>query len=302
MWKGFVGAPLDGPLSPPTNEGDGQQMAMKAGGRLAGTKDVWWMPGIDVGSETYDGRRRLRMGAAGKSLPGAIAVNSAGRRFANESMNYDDFGKYMAAFDPHSFTFPNFPAFVVTDSQHRERYPPIAYDAGRHENEDWLVAAPTLGALASTLGIDADGLEAGVAQFNEYAAGGEDPEFFRGQLAHDRSGKFGDKSRTNPNLAPLTQPPYYGYVLRAACLGTKGGAATDERGRVLDHADSPIAGLYAAGNAAAPVFGAGYPGGGATIAAALVFGYAVGREVTGADPVGPSGSADSTPTSQPAAI
>jgi 3-oxosteroid 1-dehydrogenase len=38
-----------------------------------------------------------------------------------------------------------------------------------------------------------------------------------------------------------------------------------------------IEGLYAAGNAAANVFGPMYPGGGATIGPAIAFGYLAGR-------------------------
>jgi 3-oxosteroid 1-dehydrogenase len=38
-----------------------------------------------------------------------------------------------------------------------------------------------------------------------------------------------------------------------------------------------IPGLYAAGNAAACVFGPAYPGGGATLGPAMTFGYLAGR-------------------------
>jgi 3-oxosteroid 1-dehydrogenase len=50
------------------------------------------------------------------------------------------------------------------------------------------------------------------------------------------------------------------------------------RGRVL-RADGrgSIAGLHAAGNAAANPFGAAYPGGGSMVGPALVFGWAAGE-------------------------
>jgi 3-oxosteroid 1-dehydrogenase len=47
---------------------------------------------------------------------------------------------------------------------------------------------------------------------------------------------------------------------------------TDTRGRVLDAEGRPIAGLYAAGNVSASVFGPGYPGPGATLGPATTFG------------------------------
>jgi 3-oxosteroid 1-dehydrogenase len=285
MWKGFVGVPLDGPVSPPGNEGDAIKMATRVGARLANTNEVWWMPGIAVEGETYDGRPRLRMGAAGKSLPGAIVVNSSGQRFANESMNYNDFGQYMVRFEPQTYTFPNYPAFVVFDNEYRERYPPVAYDANRHESSRWLVKAASLRELAEELGIDGAGLEKQVADFNEHAEAGIDPQFNRGGAAYDRSGKFGDRSRRNPNLAPITKAPFYGYRLQVSCLGTKGGPVINGHAQVLDHDDQPIPGLSAAGNAATAVFGTAYPGGGATIGAGLTFGYLAGRDLADAPPL-----------------
>jgi 3-oxosteroid 1-dehydrogenase len=48
---------------------------------------------------------------------------------------------------------------------------------------------------------------------------------------------------------------------------------TDELARVLRKDGTPIAGLYATGNATAPVVGRSYPGAGASISSAAVFGY-----------------------------
>ncbi|MET0888241.1 MAG: FAD-dependent oxidoreductase, partial [Mycetocola sp.] len=109
LWRELVGSPLDVPVSPPGNDGDAIRMASKVGARMGNLGEVWWMPGVAVDGETYDGQPRLRMGAAGKSLPGAIVVNSTGRRFANESMNYNDFGQMMTHFDPPTYTYPNYP-------------------------------------------------------------------------------------------------------------------------------------------------------------------------------------------------
>jgi succinate dehydrogenase/fumarate reductase flavoprotein subunit len=281
MWRELVGVPLDSPVSPPGNEGDALRMAMRAGARVGNLSEIWWMPGIAVPGESYDGRPRLRMGAAGKSLPGAIVVNQTGRRFANESMNYNDFGKYMVQFDPQTYSFPNYPAFVVHDNVHRTKYPPIAYDADRHRDSEWLVEAPTLKQLAEKLGIDPRGLEEQVAQFNADAERGDDTAFKRGSLAYDSSTKFGDRSLKNPNLRPLTEPPFYGYRLAVSCLGTKGGPVINEHGQVVGYDDKPIQGLYAAGNAACAVFGTAYPGGGATIGAGVTFGYIAGKALTG---------------------
>jgi len=64
-------------------------------------------------------------------------------------------------------------------------------------------------------------------------------------------------------------------------LGTKGGLRTDERARVLRTDGSPIAGLYAAGNASAAVMGHSYAGAGATIGPAMTFGYIAALDMAG---------------------
>ncbi len=48
-----------------------------------------------------------------------------------------------------------------------------------------------------------------------------------------------------------------------------------------------MAGLYAVGTAAVSVFGGGYPGYGANIGSAMIFGYLVGRDIAGHARPGP---------------
>src|SRR5581483_4417962 len=94
-------------------------------------------------------------------------------------------------------------------------------------------------------------------------------ELGRGEYAYDRF--VGE-------LGPLGEGPYYALEILPGCLGTKGGPRTDSHGRVLSAASgAPIAGLYAAGNAAASPFGLAYPGAGGTIGPALVFGLRAGE-------------------------
>lgn len=281
VWANLVGLPFDGPLSPPGNEGDALVMAMRTGAGIGNVSEVWWMPAIEIPGETADGRKRLRLGAAGKSLPGAIVVNRQGRRFANESMNYNDFGQRMVAFEPERYAFPNYPAFVIFDAEHRRRYPPVVYDQNTYEDADWIASAPTLEALAAQLDINPGGLGAQVAEFNAAAADGADPQFHRGELAYDSSKQYGDRTRGHPNIAPLATPPFFGYRLRVSCLGTKGGPVINPRAEVVDYADRPVPGLFAAGNVVSSPFGTAYPGGGATLGAAVAFGCVAGRSATG---------------------
>jgi 3-oxosteroid 1-dehydrogenase len=57
---------------------------------------------------------------------------------------------------------------------------------------------------------------------------------------------------------------------------------TDGRARVLRPDGTVIAGLYAAGNASAPVMGRTYAGPGATLGPAMVFGYLAAQDMGGA--------------------
>jgi len=141
--------------------------------------------------------------------------------------------------------------------------------------------AQTLSALAAQVGISADGLEETVHRFNGYARSGKDSDFGRGDSAYDRY--YGDpRCRPNPNLAALTQPPFYAIKIVPGDLGTKGGLRTDERARVLRDDGTVIPGLYAAGNASAAVMGHSYAGAGATIGPAMTFGYVAALELAGA--------------------
>jgi 3-oxosteroid 1-dehydrogenase len=66
-------------------------------------------------------------------------------------------------------------------------------------------------------------------------------------------------------------------------LRTLGEEVPVERWRivVLHVSGEPIEGLYAAGNVAASLAGAGYPGPGITIGAALLWGHLAARDAAG---------------------
>jgi succinate dehydrogenase/fumarate reductase flavoprotein subunit len=284
--EGFLGVPMNAPLSPPDLQGDGLQLAMRAGARLGSMSEAWWMPSVDIPGSTYDGAPFFRM-SVGRAFPGMIIVNSAGRRFVDESVNYNDMPHAMRTFDPGSFRYPNLPAYVVFDAAFRRRYPLLNYWEvfGDRDGDDWLAEAPTIGDLADRLGVDRAGLEDEVRAFNAAAEQGDDRAFGRGRssLAAYR----GDGESTNPTLGPLGDGPYFAYQLRLGCIGTKGGPVTDRDGRVLRLDGSTVPGLYAAGNVAASMFGRSYPGAGGTLGPALAFGYAAGRAVAASDHAAP---------------
>ena len=66
-------------------------------------------------------------------------------------------------------------------------------------------------------------------------------------------------------------------------FGTFAGLRTDGCARVLDGAERPIPGLYAAGTDMASVMGGRYPAGGVNLGPALTFGFIAGRHAAEAD-------------------
>lgn len=268
------------PISAPSNEGDGLKLGLGVGAAVAQTTAIWGVPVLTAHGATYDGKPSGRMGNVEATLPGSVVVNSAGRRFVNEALNYHDFSRVFANIDPATSTFANIPAYLVVDAGYAERYP-IAGHAPFTDPADapsWLVHAETLAELAEKIGVDAPGLQDTVARFNDGARDGVDPEFGRGSTEQDQH--LGDPAiEPNPCLAPLEKGPFYAVQLHPGVLGTAGGLDADLNGRVLDWNGEPIRGLYAAGNCSATVFKDAYPGGGATIGSAITRAYAVGRSL-----------------------
>jgi len=259
------------------NTGDGIVAGEAAGAALDLMDDAWWGPTIPLSGGPY-------FCLAERSLPGCILVNGAGQRFVNESAPYVD--AVHAMYDAHAPDNPHIPAWLITDQRYRNRYvfaglPPRKPLPRRWYRAGAVFRAPALTELAEQAGVDPGGLSKTVARFNEFAEAGRDEDFRRGDSAYDRY--YGDpRCRPNPNLAPLAQAPFYAVKIVPGDLGTKGGLRTDERARVLRPDGTPIAGLYAAGNASASVMGHSYAGAGATIGPAMTFGYIAALDLAGA--------------------
>ena len=259
------------------NTGDAIIAGEAAGAALDLMDDAWWGPSIPLPSGPF-------FCLAERSLPGCILVNGAGQRFVNESAPYVD--AVHAMYAGHSPAVPHIPSWLVTDQRYRDSYVFAGLPPGKRLPRRWyavgaVVQAPAVAELAGQIGVDAAGLAATIAKFNEFAAAGRDTDFHRGDSAYDRY--YGDpRQRPNPNLAPLARPPFYAFKIVPGDLGTKGGLRTDERARVLRADGTPIPGLYAAGNTSAAVMGHSYAGAGATIGPAMTFGYIAALDLGGA--------------------
>lgn len=270
----FIGQRLY-PLSPPSNDGAALTMAMEAGAKLANMTSFWGQPALLDPTVEFEGHPLYQMGTF-RSFPGAIVVNSHGRRFTNEGVTYQDFPKTLGTFDPVAIDYPNEQHWIVFDQRVRDRAVILPSVLPGGPTPEWITSAPTIEELAVAIGLEPDALTATVARWNEQVAAGADTDFQRGTVRFEAhmSGSFPSPTTM---LAPLARAPYYALPLYNGTLGTSGGPQIDEHGRVLRQRGGVVEGLYAAGNAAACVFGPAYPGGGATIGPAMTFGYHAGR-------------------------
>ncbi len=267
---------------PTGNTGDGLRLAEAAGGKVEDSlpNAAAWVP-VSV-TTRKDGSKGVMPHFIDRAKPGVIAVTRDGKRFANEGNSYHDFvQEMMKAAKPGE----EIAAFLLCDHRALRKYglgcvPPFPMPLGHHLETGYLKRGETLAELAANAGINANGLEATVAAFNETATSGQDPAFGKGSRAYNRY--QGDALHgPNPCIAPIKDGPFYAIKMVVGDLGTYAGIKTDENARALDGNGQPIAGLYAAGNDMASIMGGNYPGAGITLGPALTFGYIAGRHIAG---------------------
>lgn len=272
----YLRGALTHPVSIPTNEGDGLVMAMRAGAALQNMREAWWAPVAEL-PEGVNAMNRVMINAD-RTRPRSIIVNRRGRRFTNEAASYNAIGGAFHQEDVTAFDYANLPSWLVFDAEYLRRFGSIGRSA-EGGTPPWLTEAATLEELAAKIGIPGDELVRTVERWNENVAAGVDPDFHRGESAHDLW--WGDpyaKGTIEATLGPIDQGPFFALELHIGSLGTKGGPKVDEHARVIDIDGEPIEGLYAAGNVSSPT-GMAYAGAGGTLGPAMVFGFLAGEDV-----------------------
>ncbi len=266
-------------LAVPSATGDGLRLGESAGGTVDATlaSPGAWCPVSLVPFDDGTVGRFPHIIERGK--PGIIGVLADGRRFCNEGDGYHDYVAAMLAAVPEG---QEVASWLVCTHAFQRRYGlgytrPAPLSVAPHVKSGYLRRGRTLAELARACGIDADGLERTVAQFNAHALRGEDPAFGRGATLYNRF--QGDaRVRPNPCVAPLARGPFYAVKVVPGSFGTFAGLRTDAHARVLDARGSAITGLYAAGTDMASVFGGFYPAGGINLGPALTFGFIAGTD------------------------
>ena len=121
--------------------------------------------------------------------------------------------------------------------------------------------ADTLEELAERAGVRVDAMKTTVELYNADCDAGRDSHFFK------------DKSY----LKPIRTPPFYAARIRpCVVVATATGLRIDRHARVLDAANRPVPGLFAAGEATGGVITERYFAGGISIANNVIFGRIAG--------------------------
>lgn len=185
---------------------------------------------------------------------GAFLVNQDGVRFANEQGNAWDL---MQAMKENSAQYlimdqTSFDAFNkgMTNSNIYSEEDVETWLANDGEGNPFMVTADSIEELAGKLGVDATTLQDTVTKFNEDVAASTD--------------EFG---RTLS--APLSEEgPYYALQMYIRYYASLGGLHINENMQVLNTAQEPVEGLYAAGEVVGGLEGDVYMGG-------TLFGWAI---------------------------
>lgn len=239
------------------NTGDGLRMAMQLGADL---RDMAYIKGT-YGKHPVDTTNHHSCLAVYK---GAIAVNEHGKRFVDESISYKLLGDAVMQQPLHtSYQIFDQPIFESGDDRVR------ILDFGRRMEEGLMIRAESLEALARMIEIPYEALRATVDRYNAAVDAGHDADFGRQSLVHHHG-----------ELCRIETAPFYAYPSTASVFGTYCGIRIDTRMRVLDVFESPIDGLYAAGEVVGGFHGGAYMTGSA-LGKALVFGRIAAREALG---------------------
>lgn len=246
-------------ISAPTCVGDGFRIASAAGASIGGHDRglLLTTPGFAKQLEVY--------------APGwLVYVNREGRRFVNETAPYavmsgvirEQGGVCWAIFDEAARAAaapePEFAEAFAADALPLNW---VAEVLEKQANAGRIARVATLEGLAGAIGLPAEALATTVARYNACCAERRDVWFEKDASV----------------LRPIATPPFYAAEIRPAiiCL-TACGPRIDPEARVLDRADRPIPGLFAAGEVTGNVLGERYVGGGNSIANCIVFGRIAG--------------------------
>jgi 3-oxosteroid 1-dehydrogenase len=266
----------------PSIDGAHLRLAGPLGARIARVPDLTMLGFHIPGEEQEDGVPLWRGAMPFLGLPHTIVVNGSGKRFANEAF-YRSIYFALDIIDGATQTHPNFPCWVIFDSQAREKYPFGSVMPSEELPDSVGVKADSLAELADKIGVDPQGLAATTARFNNYCEKNDDLEFNRGIHPWGATMCGDPMQKPNPNLGPLLKAPFYAVELHRMAGGgiASNGVLGDHHCRAIGWDDKPIEGLYVVGNSMARMDNGAIMQSGITNARGMTHGYLAGRHAAG---------------------
>jgi succinate dehydrogenase/fumarate reductase flavoprotein subunit len=266
--------------APESSTGDGIRLAESIGAdfRELPGRPAAWMPMSRVPKRGGD--FTVFPHIVDRYKPGVIAVLEDGTRFVNESNSYHDFCE---ALIESCEGLSETAAWLICDHLTLRKYglgyvKPRPFPLRPALTSGYLTRGRTVSELATRAGINVTGVQQTIETYNAYAVSGQDPMFGRGSSAFNRY--LGDPAnKPNPNVRPVSEPPFYSIKVHVGEVGTYAGLATSPYGEVLDRNGKIIDGLFAAGNDRASMMSGGYPGPGITLGPILTFAYLTGSRL-----------------------
>lgn len=272
----------------PYNTGDGIPMVAEMGAKLRGFSSVeWGCHCCKAGSEEVGVALAFSF-MNPDSYQNAIVVNSAGKRFVNESSGgrygqggyvlrplhaKDQIPELAMSFKPYldnegnqlnvTFEYENLPMYLIFGETRMNSGEPLFASAGKKAGNCWA----SLRGLYSWSDDNRTELDKGwivKGDTLEELAGkmGIDPKELAATVAaYDQACVDGADPEfgRSYDLTPIGDGPYYACELGMSLINTQGGPARDAAHRVLDNDDQTIARLYAGGEFGS-IFVFNYPG------------------------------------------
>src|SRR5262249_1514841 len=218
--------------------GTGHKFIRQVGGYLTHMDPIWFY--VYATPDYRDPKQRR--GLVFRLVPGNIWVNQQGRRFHNEALSGGNSATpaLMAQSPRHAWAIMDTPmtaTMEVADPYYRDGAKVVRVRVAELlNNSPFIRKANTLAELARRMEVDVPTFLATVERYNESCLQRleTEPEF----------GKALKSSKA------FDTPPYYAIQIFPLARKNFGGVKTDLKCRVVDKHFEPIAGLYAAGEAA----------------------------------------------------
>ena len=118
----------------------------------------------------------------------------------------------------------------------------ILIQRARDKGYKHLFMTNSLEELCAQTGMDLNGLQATIDEYNKFCEDGSDPIF----------------NKKPENLRPVKQPPFYAARLYPSAYGTLGGIKINHKTEAITKNFDVIPGLYAAGSDANSLYGDTY--------------------------------------------